>query len=511
MTDCVLALDLGTSSVKALVIDGAGAVHGSASAGYPVSRPRPGWAEQDPEAWWRAAVAATREAVAVAGAAVRVTGIGLSGQMHGTVLLGANDAPLGPAIIWEDQRSWRQVAEITALVGAARLVEIAGSPVATGFQAATVRWLQQEDRQRWDQTRRVLTPGAELRRRLTGEIATDPSDGSGTLLLDVRRRDWSDELLDALEIARDPLPPVRPAAAVAGVLQPAAASALGLPAGIPVATGGGDAACGLLGAGIVEPGTMLLSLSTGAQVMVPAATVDPDPQGRTHAFCAALEPGPDRPGWYQMGATLAAGLAMRWLGAEVFALGVDADAQMAALAAAAPPGADGLLFLPYLVGERSPHMDPRARGAFLGLTAGHGRAALARATLEGVTLAARDAFATLAERGARPTRIVIAGGGARGDLWRGVAADVFGLPVHLLATADQAAMGAAVLATAAAAGADPVATARTWATAGPAIEPDPARHARYDELFAIFREAYAGATATAHRLAAFSDRPPATG
>ncbi|MDP9365812.1 MAG: xylulokinase, partial [Chloroflexota bacterium] len=398
-----LGIDLGTSSVKALVVDETGRVRGTGSAEYPVHRPRPDHAEQDPEDWWRATSAAVRQAVGWGGSDIAIAGVGLTGQMHGTVLLDADDKVLAPAIIWADQRAGKQVASITERVGAERLVEIAGSPVAAGFQAATIRWLQEERASLWWRTRRVLLPKDELRRRLVGTVATDPSDGAGTLLLDARWRDWSPEILDALEIEADRLPPVQESVAVAGELRAEAAEALGLSRGLPVVVGAGDAAAGLLGAGILDPATLFLSLSTGAQVMVPARGVHPDPGGRTHTFCAALEPSQEQAGWYQMGATLAAGMAMRWLRDRVFDLrGDDAHERITAWAADAPIGADGLLFLPYLAGERTPHMDPRARAAFLGLTPRHGQAEIARAVLEGTTLACLDAYAVLRGQGASP-------------------------------------------------------------------------------------------------------------
>lgn len=507
MPDCFLGIDLGTSAVKVLLVDEGGAVRGSGSAEYPVRRPRPGCAEQDPAEWWRATGEATRQAVSWAGKDARIVGIGVSGQMHGTVLLDEREQPLAPAIIWADQRSWRQVAAITEAVGAARLVELTGSPVAAGFQAATIRWLMEERSSLWWRTKTVLAPKDELRRRLTGEMATDPSDGSGTLLLDARWRDWSPEVLAALEIDVAKLPPVKPSVEVAGPLTAGAGEELGLPAGTPVVVGAGDAASGLLGAGIVEPGTMLFSLSTGAQVMVPARGVHPDPEGRTHCFCSALEPSATAPGWYQMGATLVAGMALRWLRDEMMQLaGGDAYERMSGWAAEAPLGSDGLLFLPYLAGERTPHMDARARGAFLGLTAGHGRGHLVRSVMEGATLAAADAFAVLREQGSEPERMVMAGGGARSPFWRQMAADIFGLPVHALATADQAAMGAALLAASGVAGADPVRTAREWASYGPALEPDRGRHARYAALAALFREAYQPTLELSYKLGAFRGR-----
>ncbi len=506
MTNAYLGIDLGTSSVKVLVVDEHGQVVGSGTASYPIHRPRPDAAEQDPEEWWQAVIAATRQALGWTHTATRIAGIGLSGQMHGTVLLDSQDRVIAPAIIWADQRAWRQVRSITEQIGADRLIELTGSPVATGFQASTIRWLQEERSSLWWRTSRVLLPKDEIRRRLTGEVATDPSDGSGTLLLDARWRDWSPAMLEALEIEQERLPAVRDSVAVAGELRPDAANLLVLPAGVPIVVGAGDAASGLLGAGILDPDSMLLSLSTGAQVLVPARGVEPDRQGRMHTFCSALEPTPELSGWYQMGATLAAGMAARWLRDQVFDLrGSDADERLTTWAGDAPIGAKGLLFLPYLAGERTPHMDSKTRGALLGLTARHGQAEIARAVIEGATFAARDAFSVLQEQRAEPERIIIAGGGARSPVWRRIVADVFNLPVYPLATADNAAMGAALLAAIGIGEMDPLDTPRDWARHGPPIEPSPGRHDRYRELFAIFRQAYGQVNALNRQLAAFDD------
>jgi xylulokinase len=311
------------------------------------------------------------------------------------------------------------------------------------------------------------------------------------LLFDGRWRNWSPDILDAAEIPSVLLPPVKPSAMIAGDITPTAAEQLGLAAGTPVVTGTGDAPSGLLGAGIVEGSTMLLSISTGCQVMVPDDGFHPDTRGRTHAYCSAVEPDATHPGWYQMGATLVAGMAMRWLRDEMLQLpAAGGYERMTAWAERSPLGARGLLFLPYLVGERTPHMDPRVRGAFLGLAAHHDHGDIVRAVMEGVTFAARDAFAALEETGAQPERIVMAGGGARSPLWRQMVADVFGLPVHALATTDQAATGAALLALAGVRGVDPVESAQAWARYGAAAEPNPRRTVNYQELFALFREAY---------------------
>jgi xylulokinase len=491
----LLGIDLGTSSVKVLLATETGQILGGGSAEYPIHHPRPGWAEQYPDDWWQAIVQSVRQALAETGdTPASISAIGLSGQMHGTVLLGKAGQLLAPAVIWPDQRSQHQVQEITAMIGAERLIELTGSPVATGFQAATVRWVQQERPELWQRTRSILPPKDYVRYRLTGDVHTDPSDGSGTLLLDVHRRDWSPHVLAVLEIDVARLPPVRPSAAVAGQLGQKAAEALGLPAGIPVVTGAADTACGAVGAGIISTQTLLLTISTGGQIVLPASGVQVDQAGRIHTFCGALAPGPNQAGWYQMAAILSAGMALRWLRDQVFGLsglsGEAAYAQMTAWAETATAGAGGLLFLPYLVGERTPHMDPQARGLFLGLAASHGRAELVRAVMEGVALACYDAYQVLAELGARPERVIMAGGGARSQLWQQIVADVFSLPVQRLNVGEQSALGAILLAGGGVGLFDPGPTAQTWATYGPPVEPDGQHHALYQKLLTLFRSAY---------------------
>jgi xylulokinase len=502
----LLGIDLGTSSVKALLVDETGHVLVQGSAEYEILRPRPGWAEQAPDDWWHATVAAVRQALSAAPDPPIPSAIGLSGQMHGTVLLDEGHRPLAPAVIWPDQRTVRQVAEITEQIGVQRLIERTGSPVCTGFQAATIRWVQQERPGLWAQTQTILAPKDYLRLRLTGEVYTEPSDGSGTLLFDVHRRDWSGEVLAALNADEARLPTVQPSTAVAGTLTPEAALALGLPAGIPVVTGAADTASSAVGAGITSGETLLLTLSTGGQLVLPAHEPHVDRAGRIHTFCSALAPAPGRAGWYQMAALLSAGMALRWLRDNVFGLGApNAYEQMTDWAETVPPGAQGLLFLPYLAGERTPHMDPQARGLFLGLTAAHGRAELVRAVLEGVALACYDAYSVLAQLGARPARVVMAGGGARSLLWRQIVADAFGLPVRQLLVADQSAFGAALLAGGGIGLVDPA--AHTWASYGPPIEPEGRRHALYKDLLGLFREAYRKHRDDFSRLEALNREP----
>lgn len=487
----LLGIDLGTSSVKVLLADTAGRAVATATAEYPILQPQPQHAEQNPADWWRATVQAVRAVLAEAPAA-QVAAIGLSGQMHGVVLLGSDGQPVANAVIWPDQRSQRQVQEITSLVGASHLYSITGSPVSTGFLAASVRWFQQEQPRLWATARMLLLPKDYLRYRLTGVYATDPSDGAGSLLLDEQARDWSDELLKLLDIQREQLPTVQPAAAVAGPLLAAAAAELGLPAAIPVITGAADTACSLLGAGAVRGDRLFLSISTGGQLVQPAEQPAVDSRGRIHTFCSALEPAPGQAAWYQMGATLSAGMALRWLRDDVFGWRyADAYDVMNVAAENSPPGAQGLLFLPYLVGERTPHMDPTARGAFFGLTLRHGQGDFVRAVMEGVAFACYDAYQVLAELGVRADSIILAGGGARSAVWRQIIADIFQQPVRPLLTTAQSALGAVLLAGAGSGAFDLVATAEQWAQLGPATAPAADRAAFYAERFAAFQALYA--------------------
>jgi len=487
----LLGIDLGTSSLKVLLVKENGQISGRGSAEYPIQTPQPGQAEQDPDEWWQACQAAVRQALSSVDGPVKVGVIGLCGQMHGTILLDKQDRLLAPAVIWPDQRSPRQVKEIIELVGAERLIELTGSPAATGFQAATVRWFQQEQPEIWQRVRRVLLPKDYLRWRLTGEFASDASDGSGTLLLDVRSRDWSGELLAALDINFAQLPPVKPSIAIAGELRSDVASLLGLPPEIPVITGAGDTPASLLGAGVTDPETLLLTISTGGQLALPAFMVEVDQAGRMHTFCSALEPTREQAGWYKMGATLSAGRSLRWLRDNVFKLeGEGAYQRMTAWAAEVPPGARRLIFLPYLSGERTPLMDPLARGMFLGLTLQHGRPELVRAVLEGVTFSCYEACRVLIETGASPARVILAGGGARSPLWGQIVADVFGLPVQRLKTTEQSALGAGLLAGAGIGRLDACTTSQLWAEYDDPLEPKPQNHTLYMELLPLFREAY---------------------
>jgi xylulokinase len=490
----LLGLDVGTTGARAVAVDEAGRVRAAASAGYSLRTPRPGWAEQDPADWWAGTRSALARVAADAAGDGEIAGLGLTGQMHGSVFLDAADEVIRPALLWNDQRTAAQCARITELVGAQRLIELAGNPALTGFQAPKVLWLRDEEPAAYARVAHLLLPKDYVRLLLTGERATDVSDASGTLLLDVRRRVWAEPILDALGIPRAWMPEVYEGPEVTGRLSGAVADELGLPAGIPVAAGGGDNAAAAVGTGIVAAGQVSSSIGTSGVVFAHGDEFAPDPSGRVHAFCHAV------PGKYHlMGVTLSAGGSLRWwrdvIGQEL------AYDDLCAEAAALPPGAEGLLFLPYLTGERTPHLDPEARGAFFGLTARHGRAHLTRALMEGVVFGLRDSLEIMRGLGVAPSRVVATGGGARSALWRELQADVYGVPVSRTAAEEGPAYGAALLAGVGAGAFADVHEACALIELRPErTEPDAARSRAYDRVYAHYRELYPATAALAHRL-----------
>jgi xylulokinase len=491
----LLGIDLGTSKVKVVLVDESGDILGRGSGDYPLLTPQPGWVEQEPQAWWRATVKAVRQSLNGKKTKEAILGIGISGQMHGTVLLDQGNRPLHPAVIWPDQRSSRQVEEITQLIGSERLIEVTGSSLATGFQAATIRWFQQEESKIWNQVHRVLLPKDYLRWRMTGKIASEASDGAGTLLLDGQKRDWSQLLLNVLQIDPCILPTIQPSLSVAGWLRPEAAAEMGLPSGISVITGAADTASSLLGAGITSSKNLLLTISTGGQLILPSSEFTVDNRGRVHTFCSALRPNSNQAGWYLMGATLSAGQSLRWLRDNVFTLeGGNAYQRMTSLAEQVPIGANGLIFWPYLLGERSPLMDPHARGMFVGLTIRHKRADLIRSVMEGVTFSLYEAYLVMVEAGIQPERLILAGGGSRSRLWQQMVADVFGLPVAKLRIEEQSALGAALLAGAGIGLFDITDASQKWAKYDAPTDPNLTDRARYLEILSLYRSIYQNIT-----------------
>lgn len=493
----VIGLDIGTSGARALAVAQTGDVLADASAEYPLLTPQPGWSEQNPEDWWNAAKAVVGQVVAEAGG--RVVGLGLTGQMHGAVFLDRHDRVIRPALLWNDQRTARQCEHITAVVGRERLFSIAGNPALTGFQAPKLLWLREVEPQHFDRLAHVLLPKDYIRHRLTGEYATDASDASGTLLLDLGRRTWSDEILDALELPRAWFPRVCESPDQAGALDPAVASELGVPAGIPVSAGAGDNAAAALGIGAVGKGIVSSSIGTSGVLFANTLGFAPDPSGRIHAFCSAI-PG----GYHLLAVTLAAGASLRWWRSVLGS--VDGYDVLMELAASVPPGAEGLVFLPYLSGERTPHLDPFARGAFFGLTTRHTAAHLTRAVIEGVVFSLADSLGVMAELGVSIKQIRAIGGGARSSLWRQVQADVFGLPIHRTVVDEGPAYGAALLAAVTSGWFSSVEGATSVVRLRPEVtEPDSARAEVYNEYLDLYRSLYPITSSAMNRLSELGD------
>jgi xylulokinase len=437
----LLGLDISTTAAKALIIDGDGAVIGSAAAPLTLSAPRPLWSEQDPAAWWAGMADSIRRVLAQTNlSGDDIAAVGLTGQMHGLVMLDGAGEVLRPAILWNDQRTAAQCDAIRVRIGRERLIEISGNDALTGFTAPKILWVRDEEPEVYARTRHVLLPKDFIRLRLTGEYAMDRAGGSGTILFDLAQRTWSDELLTGLDIPREWLPRTYEGPEITGTISFAAAAETGLRAGTPVVGGGGDQAAQAVGVGAVTPGIVALTLGTSGVVF--AATKAPliEPDGRLHAFCHAV---PDR--WHLMGVMLSAAGSLQWY-RDTLAPGESFDALLAE-AAAVPPGANGLLFLPYLTGERTPHPDPLARGAWVGLTARHGRGHLTRAVLEGVAFGLRDSFTLIKSAGlGEINQVRVSGGGARSPLWRQILADVLGAELVTVNTTEGAAYGAALLA-----------------------------------------------------------------
>lgn len=435
----LLGLDIGTTGAKALLVAADGTVVSGHTAEYPLSTPRPGWSEQDPADWWRGTVAAIRAVLAAAGGA-EVAGVGLTGQMHGLVLLDAAGRVLRPCILWNDQRTTRQCAEITRRVGAERLLELTGKPALTGFTASKLLWVREHEPGVWAAARHLLLPKDYLRWRLTGEFATDAADASGTNLLDVGRRAWSDEVIGRLEIPPGWLPRLLESPEVSGRVSADTAAETGLAAGTPVAAGAGDQAAQAIGTATLADRDVSVTIGTSGVVFAATSSYRHDPSGRLHAYCHAL---PGR--WHLMGVMLAAGGSLRWFRDACCSAEPRAYEIIDREAAGVAPGAEGLLFLPYLSGERCPHPDPDARGVFFGLSLHHTRAHLARAVLEGVTFGLRDSLDLLPGLGINPGRLRVSGGGSRSALWRQLMADVFNAEVETVNSEQGAALGAALL------------------------------------------------------------------
>jgi xylulokinase len=487
MARLFLGIDVSTTGAKALLVDEKGAVVTTATTPLALSTPKPLWSEQDPHEWWAGVTRSIQAALSQA----NVTGgdvdaIGLTGQMHGLVLLDAEQRVLRPAILWNDQRTGAQCDEIRARMGGrARLVKVTGNDALTGFTAPKILWVRENEPDIYARARLVLLPKDYVRLRLTGVAAMDKADGSGTLLFDLASRDWSADVLGALEIPRAWMPPTHEGPAVTGHVSAEAAAATGLREGTPVMAGGGDQAAGAVGAGAITPGVVSLTLGTSGVVFATTDTPLVEPEGRLHAFCHAV-PGK----WHLMGVTLSAAGSLQWY-RDTLAANESFDA-LVTEAASAPAGSEGLIFLPYLSGERTPYPDPLARGAFVGLTVRHRRAHLTRAVLEGVAFSMRDCLDLFAGAGlSAVSQIRVAGGGAKGPLWRKIVASVLGVELVTVNSTEGAAYGAALLAGVGAGAWKSVAAACDSAIAVTGRdEPDAGWQRAYDALYPRYRALY---------------------
>jgi xylulokinase len=488
-----LGVDVGTSGVKAILVAQTGEVEATSTTSLSLSTPRPGWAEQDPNSWWAATRSSIRDVLSAQRGA-RVAAIGISGQMHSSVFLDRAGEVIRPALLWCDGRTTAECADITRRAGGEhRLREWVRNPALEGFTLPKILWLRDHEPEAYRRLATVLLAKDFIRFRLTGTLATEPSDASGTLMFDPAHMRWSDELLDAVGIPASLLPNVGGSSEVLGRVTSEVAAALGLPTGVPVVGGGADNACGAAGVGAITPGEAVASWGTSGTVLAPTATPVVDPALRAHTFCHVV------PGvWYLMGVVLSAGGAFAWyrdqFARELADASGSASMRLDEEAASIGPGADGVTFLPYLQGERTPHRDASARGAFLGLSLAHTRAHLTRAVLEGICFALRDSLSILQELGMSPEHLLLTGGGARSAFLRRLQSEVYGLPVTTVNREEGPAYGAALLAAVGAEAFPDLATAaRATLTRVPLSYPDAPAHDGYREAYERFRASYAAA------------------
>jgi xylulokinase len=493
----VVGLDVSTTATKAILVDDGGTVRGVSSASYGFDTPHPLWSEQDPHLWWQAAITAIKKVLSDS----KITGdeidaVGLTGQMHGSVLLDESGEVVRPAILWNDQRTGKECDEIREKVGAERLIQVTGNDALTGFTAPKLLWVANNEPENWARVRHVLLPKDYVRYRLTGEYAVDVAGGSGTILFDLALRTWSLEILRALGIDPELLPPTFEGPAVTGTVSPDSAPVTGLRPGTPVIAGGGDQSANAVGVGAVDSGVVALSLGTSGVVFATTDGPAIEARGRVHSFCHAV---PDR--WHMMGVMLSAAGSLRWF-RDTFTPERSFD-DLVAGAAEVEAGSDGLFFLPYLTGERTPHPDPQARGAFVGLTVRHDLRHLTRAVLEGVSFGLRDGLDLMEGAGLpMPTEIRASGGGTRSALWRQILADVLRAEISTVATEEGAAYGAALLA---ATGSGWFKTVEEACREAVSIHPSASPSndvAKYQEAHEVYRDLYPALSPSFNAIAA---------
>ncbi len=435
----LIGIDIGTSGTKTVLFDENGCIISWATKEYPLHQPQNGWAEQNPEDWWEAVCKTLKKVTTAIDNPGVIKAIGLSGQMHGLVMLDEQNQVIRPSIIWCDQRTAKECKEITELVGAEKLIDITANPALTGFTASKILWVRNNEPENYKKCRHILLPKDYIRFKLTGEYATDVSDASGMQLLDIAGRCWSDEVLQRLNIDKSLLGKVYKSTEISGRITEQAAKLTGLLAGIIVAGGAGDNAAAAVGTGVVTDGKAFTTIGTSGVVYAHTSTMCIDKKGRVHTFCAAV-PGQ----WHVMGVTLAAGLSLKWFKSQ-FAENISYE-ELDELAAKLPIGADRLIYLPYLMGERTPHLNPDCRGVFFGLSSVHGKPHLARAVMEGVAYSMKDCSEILNEMGVLTNDMAVCGGGGKSPLWRQMLSDLYGCQVSTIQQTEGPALGAAILA-----------------------------------------------------------------
>ena len=480
----IIGIDIGTSATKTAVYDLDGHTVAESTHEYPLSQPHNGWAEQNPTDWWEAVCATLRDVTAKIDSDC-VVGVGFSGQMHGLVMLDEQNEVIRPAIIWCDSRTGEECAEINEIIGLDTLMEITASPALTGFTASKIRWVQKHEPENYARCRHILLPKDYIRFMLSGEYHTDASDASGMQLLDIRTRSWSPLICEKLGVDRGLLAEVRESPEAVSRVSAKAAALTGLKEGTILAAGAGDNAAAAVGTGVVTEGKAFTTIGTSGVVFAHVKAPAVDPLGRIHTFCAAV------PGEYHtMGVTQAAGLSLQWF-RHTIAPGTT-YAELDRMAEALPIGAERLIYLPYLMGERTPHLNPDCRGVFFGLSAMHTTAHLYRAVLEGVAFSLNDAYELVSRTGAPITDMAVCGGGAKSPLWRQMISDVYGIPLTDMSKGGGASLGAAILGGVAGGAYPDVQTACTRVIKGGNITaPDKDRHEAYAKFFSLYRDLYA--------------------